>query len=239
MAATTCIVLVADSGHEVRIPSELLASASPVWSERLALAPPAPGTETKSVEHGVSQFSLDAFVGVLTLFTQHTTMPTLLQSGIFPRGSEPARLELQRLTAALQLVHKYDCSGARRLIAHLAEWHFPNATFPAPKRAGNYSPESSSEKVHPISQWLSQAHLDYILVAQELYPECPDMLNTTCLELLAHALSLGGIQWSRHCALRRQVSQTWHLTPPLFDLLCPQQAAPDSAMGTILCTNQS
>jgi hypothetical protein len=163
--ADCTVVLVADDGHETRVPSTIIAAASTVWSERLAIAPPEPGTETKSVE-SVSHLAVEAFVGVITLLSHSPTLPTLVAT--VGRGSPAARLQLRVLTSALTLVHKYDCTGARGLIGHLAEWHFPKCSYAG---GGGINGVGEQEDVRPISHWLTQQHLDYILAAQELFPE--------------------------------------------------------------------
>ena len=110
-----------------------------------------------------------------------------------------ARLEVQRLAAALTLVHKYDCCGVRKVISHLAAKHFPKCSFIVPKRLsadGSADEEDALAPVLPISSWISQEHLEYMMRAQELFPDDETLLNPTCIAVLGHALSLGGVQWS-------------------------------------------
>ena len=116
-------------------------------------------------------------------------MPTLARRA--PRGSSSACLDVRRLERALTLVHKYDCSGLLRLVATLADYHFPRATQP-----------EDGGHTEPISRWLTQAHLDYIVRAQELFDDRLDeVLNATCIALLAQALTSLGLQWSS-CGVR-------------------------------------
>ena len=191
------IVLVAEGGHEVHVSAHILAAASPtVWGERLAIAPPEPlAPATRSIESGISASEVDAFVGVLTLFTPSSTMPSLLLRDEAKRGTSLAKLDLERLTAALTLVHKYDCGGLRKLIAYLADWHFPKCT-----RFNSHPKEHHpQDNMQPIADWLTQAHLDFMMRAQELFSadESGELLNQTCIELLAHALSTPcGVQWT-------------------------------------------
>lgn len=188
------IVLVAgDGGFEARVSADILCAASPVWSERLALAPPRVDV-TRSVETGTTEFEIDAFVGCLTLFTPAPTMPSLIRRSENRRGTSAAQLDIRRLTAALTLVHKYECDGLRQLIAHLADWHFPKCSLTTHRTCSQHPP---GEQTLPVSRWISQEHLEYIMRCSELFSECDELLNETCLELLAQALSSPcGVQWS-------------------------------------------
>ena len=188
------VVLVADGGEEAHVPASALAAASPVWAERLQLAPPEPTVPVKSVETGVTSFEVEAFIGLCTLFTANPTIPSLHRRDE-TRGSSGSHLNVRRLTAALTLVHKYDCSGIRSLVAHLADWHFPKVSFAENACVGARRGSDVLEAVQPLSRWITQAHIDYVMRAQEIFPECLALLNETCLELLAHALT-GGVQWS-------------------------------------------
>lgn len=198
----TIVLISGDQTHEAHVPAHILAAASPVWAERFALAsPPKPGTDTKSTEIGVSPLEVDAFIGCLTLFTPTPTMPTLLDKHGVVHGSSTAHLTLQRFTAALTLVHKYECSGIVKLIAHLIDAHFPKCSLdktskhPSRRRNGH---QDDARDVKCISSWITQAHLEFIMRANELFAsENTELLNDTCLELLAHALSSPhGVQWS-------------------------------------------
>ena len=205
MLSDHMIVLVSgDELHEAHVPASMLMAASPVWHERLAIAPPtAKDDTTRSVEVGVSQMELDSFVGCLTLFSCVSTMPSLLAKPR-PKPSSSAHLSVRRLTAALTLTHKYECHGTCKLIAHLADAHFPKCSFTAAGASNRRPPiehhrhDDDQRDVKTLSSWITQAHLDYIMRAQELFPtECHELLNDTCLELLAHALSSPcGVQWS-------------------------------------------
>ena len=189
-------VLVAEGCHEAHIPNSVLAACSPVFCERFAISEPS--DENRCVEDGVSPLEVDSFIGLCTLFTPHPTMPSLLSQYSARYGSSAARLEVQRLAAALTLVHKYDCCGVRKVISHLAAKHFPKCSFIVPKRlsADGSEDEDALAPVLPISSWISQEHLEYMMRAQELFPDDETLLNPTCIAVLGHALSLGGVQWS-------------------------------------------
>lgn len=204
------IALVADDGHEALVPAMLLAAASPsVWAERLTLAPLSAHT-TRSIESGISALEIDSFIGVLTLFTPASTMPSLIDHSEMRQTPSATRLDLSRLCAALTLTHKYDCTGLRKLIGHLAAAHFPKCSNSS-RIAG--SKETNSAQPPMSMPSLTQEHLDYIVRAQELFgdADCLELLNDTCIGILAHALTTSCL-WStctrftngfhyRHCSI--------------------------------------
>ena len=185
------IILVSECGHECSIPASVLAAASPVWAERLSITEP-DDEDVRSHEYGMSLIEVDAFVGVCSLLTPCPTMPSLM---LRPRrGSMSASMDLKRLTAALSLCHKYDCCGLVKLIAHLADFHFPPCILPEPVEKRPKAKGEEAQTPLPVAGWLTQASLDYIVRAQELY-DAKDMVNETALALVAHALT-SGLQWS-------------------------------------------
>ena len=220
-------VLVAEGNHEAHVPNSVLAACSPVFAERFAISDPS--DENRCVEDGVSPLEVDSFIGLCTLFTANPTIPSLHRRDE-TRGSSGAHLNVRRLTAALTLVHKYDCSGLRSLVAHLADWHFPKVSFAENTCVGARRGSDALEAVQPLSRWITQAHLDYVMKAQEIFPECEALLNETCLELLAHALS-GGVQWSA-CT---RFSNGYHFThgniSVVDELPAPVPLEPESEQG--------
>ena len=184
------IILVSECGHECAIPVTVLAASSPVWAERLLITEP-DDEDVKSYEHA-SLIEVDAFVGVCTLLTPLPTMPSLMMR---PRlGSTSASMDLRRLTKALSLCHKYDCCGLVKLIAHLADFHFPHCALPGPIEKLPKGKGEEAQTPLAIAGWLTQSHFDYIVRAQELY-DAKDMLNESALALVAHSLT-NGLQWS-------------------------------------------
>jgi hypothetical protein len=188
------VIMVGECGSEHSVLSSVLASVSPVWAERFTLAPAE--HDVRSLESGVTERELDAFLGVATLTSSTASMPSLLKR--HEPGTADAYLQISALASALTLVHKYDCSGLRRLIARLAMDHFPccSLTLPTPvSRLAQPTNSMCSQKPNPVSNWLTQAHLEYIMRAQELFDDT-DMLSECCFDLVAHALTSTGLQWS-------------------------------------------
>ena len=229
------VILVADGGEEVRTPACLLVACSPVWQERLEICPALVDNCTpRSVETGCSLQEIEAFVGVISLTSHTPTMPSLLNTS----GSSAACL--RRLTAALTLVHKvcicgrlrsrilhsalmpsrcactlaqYDAAGAKAQIIYLAKTHFPPCTI----GQGN-----SFQSMSPLSRWITQEHINHIIRVQELFDDA-DLLNETCLAILAHALTIG-LQW----CMRRMMHFPSHLQSniaPLFTMPCRDECA--------------
>lgn len=211
------VILVSECGKECPILASILAAVSPTcWGERFGLAPP--DGDVRSCENGMSLFEVESFIGVATLLSPYPTMPELMMKP--NRSSITAHLDVQRLTAALSLCHKYDCGGLVKLIAYLADFHFPSALLP--ERTSNSgiddnamresqghgstlhsrvrAAESSRSDVAqqsavPVAQWITQSHINFIVRAQELFDHGSGLLNDTCLAIIAHALT-NGVAWS-------------------------------------------
>lgn len=194
---TKVIFVTASAGEEVVVGASVLSSASDVWHERLLLAPPEGDEPIRSVEDGVSLFEIESFVGVLTLMSSSPTVPSLL-CNVPQNGSISSRLKINRLEAALTLVHKYDCTGLLSMIIHLADSCFLECRI-----EGRIDKcEIESDRLVPLSQWLTQYHLDYIIRIQELYWQLDEsdddklrvhesLLTPMHLALLAQALTMG------------------------------------------------
>lgn len=196
--AYTEVIFESAAGEEVRVPADALSAASAVWRERFALAfesslAPAAGLgQTTRSKEPCTQLELESFAGIVTMCSHTPSMIGLLRRS--RRDAVLSSADLGRLTAALTLIHKYDCGGAKVLVAHLAGAHFPNCR-PLVKDAtyDGFLP------VAPMCRWLTQHHLDYIVRAQELffaddgcgYP----MVDDTMMAILAQALTTG-LQWS-------------------------------------------
>ena len=97
------IELQADCGHVASVSASVLAAASPVWAERMALRDADDTSATvKSIESGQTAAEVNAFVGVITLLSPHPTMPWLLRRSKL--GSSAAFCDVKALTDALALV---------------------------------------------------------------------------------------------------------------------------------------
>ena len=197
------VILVSECGKECPILASILAAVSPTcWGERFGLAPP--DGDVRSWENGMSLFEVESFIGVATLLSPYPTMPELMMKP--NRSSITAHLDVQRLTAALSLCHKYDCGGLVKLIAYLADFHFPSALLP--ERTSNSgiddnamresrghgstlhsrvrAAESSRSDVAqqsavPVAQWITQSHINFIVRAQELLITGLDYTTTPAL----------------------------------------------------------
>ena len=223
------VTFCAETGEEVVVHAAELVTSSLVWRERLNLSPPDGDDEMiRSVEKNVSYFEMESFVSLLTLLSARPSKPDLLhpapnsgssgRSDVF-RWSEPDLLHsapnsgssgrsdvfrwseccIRRLGAALTLVHKYDCPGLLAMIVHLARPCFFECRAACRGRA-----DVSTLPFAPLSEWLTQAHLDYIVRMQELYWALDEqeeeqsimpLLTSLHLGLLAQALTMG-IAWT-------------------------------------------
>lgn len=200
------VTLIAETGEEVVVHAAELVTSSLVWRERLNLSPPNGDDEIiRSVEKNVSYFEMESFVSLLTLLSARPSKPNLLHPT--PNSGSSGRSDvfrwseccIRRLGAALTLVHKYDCPGLLAMIVHLARPCFFECRAACRGRA-----DVSTLPFAPLSEWLTQAHLDYIVRMQELYWALDEqeeeqsimpLLTSLHLGLLAQALTMG-IAWT-------------------------------------------
>ena len=98
---------------------------------------------------------------------------------------------MDTLLQSLPLVHKYDCNGVKSMLDDLDSVHFPNNTFV--KKQGIYTsagtwPVHHGTPIEITPQWLTQVHIDYLVLKQELYGSTA-ALTTTMKKLLARLLT--------------------------------------------------
>ena len=203
--------LIADDGSEHRILAASLCSVSSVWSERFQISTAT--LDVKSYEQGMPAEKVEAFIGVCTLFSTNPTMPSLLARA--RHGSIEAYTTVHRLCSSLDLIHKYDCKGLAKLVAHLVDYYFPRCTL-------TESRLDATSTILPVSRWLTQSHLNYILRSQELFDSCM-MLNESATALLAHALTTG-LQWSS-CTRYANGLHFWHGRVAVVDIATPRNGA--------------
>ena len=193
------VTLIASGGEEFTIDSFTLGGACTVWHERLLLAehPINEALDNIRSHETVSAMEVEAFIGCCTMLSPNPTMPELLSQHF----GEPAMRSsvapdcahrLAYLTAALSLIEKYDSPGLFVMVAKLAQGHFPECRL-----------SGHDERTHslvPVSRWLTQAHLDWLIRCQELCGTFDDLahhelLNVNQVNLIAQVLTTG-LQWT-------------------------------------------
>ena len=197
MSGTTSdVILVARaSNEEVRVCGASLAAASPVWQERFGISQSA----VVRSEEDCTLFELRAFVGCLTLTSGAPSLPHLMER---PRvnGTGMSVRNLRWLTAALPLIHKYDCKGLLAIVIRIADDYYPECRLHVSLGHGR---NAGAPPPMAVARWLTQAHIEYILRIQELYwsverhdNEHDNVLSPVALALLSHALTAGGLTWT-------------------------------------------
>lgn len=180
--STACwgsVTLVSQDGNKVRVPVDVLSAASPVWRERFTLT----GDYAKEnciCEEPYSVEAIEAFVKVISHGSQDSAPESVVV--------------METLVRAMPLIHKYDCPGA---IHVLEETHFPelpkDGLTLGTKREQcgrvciDFKTETPSMRCYyKAPAWLTQHHLDYIVLKQELWGAAS--LSSTMKKILAHAL---------------------------------------------------
>ena len=115
------MVFVAKGGEEVRVPSTALMEASNVWRE-FCSHEASDGASARSYEDA-SLHEIEAFVGVLTLFSARPTMPWL-GKGRYPGGrlgDIPMRVlqTLEGALCALLIIELMSCHRAKSIQPNL------------------------------------------------------------------------------------------------------------------------
>ena len=177
MGATWSVTFVSKEKEEVQVPVDILCSASVVWRERLQLA----GSllPTPRAEEQCTAEEIKAFVTVISAHSQDTSC-------------ESKAIPFETLTKALPLVHKYDCTGTKRMLDELDSIHFSD---PGMKQLKHHVCNQQGQAVvlagaqNGLTEpWLTQASLDYLVLKQELY--CEHNKFPKCVkELLASLLT--------------------------------------------------
>ena len=180
MGSAWSISFVSADGEEEDVPIDILSAASTVWRERLKLA--GRYDEKCRSEEACDGKGIKAFVKMISHGTQEAVK----------------NVDLETMAQSLHLVHKYDCTGTVQLLSSLEATHFPKLTSKdmAPgcvmnvvgREAGREDAgDAPSRRFYVGPAWLTQAHLDYIVLKQELFGV--GSLNVTMKQILVYALS--------------------------------------------------
>eukprot|EP00966_Prymnesium_polylepis_P326698 7382600-Prymnesium_polylepis.3 len=146
----------ASDGVQLERDTDVLSSASAVWRERILLAgtlsPPPRAQESCTAEE------IRAFVSVILALTHEAQAPA-------------SELPVETLLLSLPLIHKYDCKGAKMMLDDMDALHFPDGG--TKKVSGillncSWAVPQGTEGI-VTSPWLTQKHIDYLLLKQELY----------------------------------------------------------------------
>ena len=180
MGTAWSISLVGTDGEEEDVPIDILSAASTVWRERLKLA--GRYDEKCRSEEACDGKAIKAFVKMISHGTQDAD----------------SNVDLETMAQSLHLVHKYDCRGTVLTLSTLETAHFPKLTSKdlAPGCVTNVvgreavredAGDAPSRRFYVAPAWLTQGHLDYIVLKQELFGV--DSLNVTMKQILTYALS--------------------------------------------------
>ena len=185
MGANWSVTLVSRDGEEIQVAADVLCSASTVWRERLQLVQlngslsPRPRSE-----ENYSAEEINAFVCVISARSNEAESPATM-------------IPVETLLRSLPLVHKYDCPGIKLMLDELDATHFPDdgvvdrwgVIAPSPELNGaNVWVLNNKTQVHITAQWLTQAHLEYLVLKQELYGS-DAVLTAPMKRLLAKVLT--------------------------------------------------
>ena len=171
MGSGWSVTLVGNDGEEVPVPVDVLSSASAIWRDRLQLVGSLDPSQRS--EENCTGEEIKAFVQVISARSNDAKAPA-------------TELPLQTLLQSLPLVHKYDCKGTK-LIDELDAVHFPDDGVVTRQglckiRSGWLVAHGQEFKM--TAPWLTQTHLDYLTLKQELYgPEA--VLTVRMQKLLA------------------------------------------------------
>ena len=184
MGAGWSVTLVSNDGEEVPVPVDVLSSASAIWRDRLQLVGSLDPSQRS--EENCTGEEIKAFVQVISARSNDAKTPA-------------TQIPLQTLLHSLPLVHKYDCKGTKLMLDELDAVHFPDdgvygvSAYGVVTRHGLLTNGTnwlvaSGEPFECTAPWLTQAHLDYVTLKQELYgPE--SVLTGRMQKLLAKLLT--------------------------------------------------
>jgi len=177
MGAGWSVTLVSNDGEEVPVPVDVLSSASAIWRDRLQLVGSLDPSQRS--EENCTGEEIKAFVQVISARSNDAKTPA-------------TQIPLQTLLHSLPLVHKYDCKGTKLMLDELDAVHFPDDGVVTRDGLLNNSKTGwLAERGGPFeftAPWLTQAHLDYLTLKQELYG--PDSVLTGRMQkLLAKLLT--------------------------------------------------
>jgi hypothetical protein len=178
MGAGWSVTLVSNDGEEVPVPVDVLSSASAIWRDRLQLVGSLDPSQRS--EENCTGEEIKAFVQVISARSNDAKTPA-------------TQIPLQTLLHSLPLVHKYDCKGTKLMLDELDAVHFPDDGVVTRQGLvqpymGNNWLVAHDKPFEFTAPWLTQAHLDYVTLKQELYG--PDSVLTGRMQkLLAKLLT--------------------------------------------------
>ena len=184
MGAGWSVTLVSNDGEEVPVPVDGLSSASAIWRDRLQLVGSLDPSQRS--EENCTGEEIKAFVQVISARSNDAKTPA-------------TQIPLQTLLHSLPLVHKYDCKGTKLMLDELDAVHFPDDGVVTrhglvqchdPQHCINSNNwlVARGDPFEFTAPWLTQAHLDYVTLKQELYgPE--SVLTGRMQKLLAKLLT--------------------------------------------------
>ena len=172
MGSGWSVTLVSNDGEEVSVPVDVLSSASAIWRDRLQLVGSLDPSQRS--EENCTGEEIKAFVQVISARSNDAKAPA-------------TELPLQTLLQSLPLVHKYDCKGTNLMLDELDAVHFPDDGVETRRGLLHNRNRWVVERGHAFKMtapWLTQTHLDYLTLKQELYgPEA--VLTVRMQKLLA------------------------------------------------------
>ena len=179
MGAGWSVTLVSNDGEEVPVPVDVLSSASAIWRDRLQLVGSLDPSQRS--EENCTGEEIKAFVQVISARSNDAKTPA-------------TQIPLQTLLHSLPLVHKYDCKGTKLMLDELDAVHFPDDGVVTRQglvqsyNMGKIWLVAHDKPFEFTAPWLTQAHLDYVTLKQELYgPE--SVLTGRMQKLLAKLLT--------------------------------------------------
>ena len=179
MGAGWSVTLVSNDGEEVPVPVDVLSSASAIWRDRLQLVGSLDPSQRS--EENCTGEEIKAFVQVISARSNDAKTPA-------------TQIPLQTLLHSLPLVHKYDCKGTKLMLDELDAVHFPDDGVVTRQglvqsyNMGKIWLVAHDKPFECTAPWLTQAHLDYVTLKQELYG--PDSVLTGRMQkLLAKLLT--------------------------------------------------
>lgn len=185
MGASWSITFVSENGEELCIGADIVSACSPVWRERLKIngnCDSSPRSEERCTLHELECFKSSLERSTQTINEREQAMLTM--STDFTDLNEDIERAIERLTGALPLLHKYECTNVVEMMQTLVKPVFPISHKPSPSSAGTfYSLYGTGLNPTPLAKWLTQAHFNYVIRLQELYG--PDLLTNEMQMLLA------------------------------------------------------
>ena len=194
MGANWSIIFVSKDGEELSIPADVVSACSPVWRERLMEGGVASFDKPPRSEEACTLEQLKCFKMLLVDRTQEGDGEDSM--------AETSYLDdVRTVTKALPLIHKYDCEKLLCIAITMADVHcFPHSNSFRTVTNSYGTPVA----VTPLSKYLTQIHLDFLVTLQGFYG--PDEMTLTMKEVLAYCLgSSRSVRWPTKSSARGTV----------------------------------